>query len=82
MATGYVAAKALAQIAADPKQPEVARLLSGDNIWLRAGALRGLAEANAPGVEALLHRAAQPESPALVRHEAQVALRRLQREGR
>jgi hypothetical protein len=82
MATGYIAAKALAQIVADPKQPEAARLLSGDNIWLRAGALRGLAEANAPGVEALLHQAAQSESPALVRHEAQVALRRLQREGR
>src|SRR5262249_52777817 len=63
MAAGYIAARALARIAADPKQPEVARLLASDNIWLRAGALHGLAEARAPGVEALLREAAQPENP-------------------
>src|SRR5262249_17581119 len=51
MAAGYIAAKALAQIAGAAKQAEVVRLLTGDNVWLRAGALRGLAEARAPGAE-------------------------------
>ena len=77
MATGYIAAKALAQIAADSKQTDVARLLKSDNIWLRAGALRGLAEARASGVEALLRQAAEPDNPALVRQEARVQLHRL-----
>ena len=77
MAAGYIAAKALAQIAADSRQAEVARLLGGENLWLRAGALRGLAEAETPGVEALLRQAVGSENPALVRQEAQVALRRL-----
>src|SRR5262249_34243129 len=77
MATGYVAARTLARIAADPKQADVAGCLGSDNIWLRAGALRGLAEARAPGTEELLRKAADPESPAVVRSEAQVQLRRL-----
>jgi HEAT repeat protein len=76
MATGYIAAKALAQIAADPQHAEVARLLASDNIWLRAGALRGLAEARVPGIEGLLRQAAAEENPALVRNEARVQLRR------
>jgi HEAT repeat protein len=78
MPTGYIAAKAIAQITADAKQPDVARFLAGDNAWLRAGALRGLAEARAPGVEALLQQAMGPENPALVRHEAAVHWQRLQ----
>lgn len=77
MAIGYPAAAALARIAADPKHGLVAPLLTSDNIWLRAGALRGLAEAKAPGVEALLRAAAEEENPAVVRHEAQVQLRLL-----
>jgi HEAT repeat protein len=77
MAAGYAAARALAQIVADPKQADVARLLSGNNAWLRAGALRGLAEVRAPGVEQLLRQAAGEEAPALVRQEARVQLRRL-----
>src|SRR5205823_12451985 len=77
MATGYVAATALARIVADPKQADVARLLKSENVWLRAGALRGLAEARAPGVEALLREAAEEDGPALVRQEAGVQLRRL-----
>jgi competence ComEA-like helix-hairpin-helix protein len=76
MATGYIAARALAQIAGDAKQADVARCLASDNVWLRAGALRGLAEAKAPGVEELLRRAAEEENPAVVRSEAQVQLRR------
>jgi HEAT repeat protein len=78
MPTGYVAAAALAWIAADPKQPDVARCLAGDNAWLRAGALRGLAEARAPGVRELLRVAAGEEYPALVRQEASVQLSSIQ----
>jgi HEAT repeat protein len=76
MATGYAAARALAQIIADPRQADVARLLTGANVWLRAGALRGLAEVRAPGIEDLLRQAAEEESPALVRQEARVQLNR------
>jgi HEAT repeat protein len=77
MATGYIAAVAVGRIAADVKHAEIARLLHSDNIWLRAGALRGLAESNAPGIEKLLRAAAGVESPALIRHEALVQLQRL-----
>ncbi len=77
MAVGYAAARALARISADPKQAEVARLLRSDNVWLRAGALCGLAEARAPGVETLLRAALDPDNPALVRQEARVQLNRL-----
>jgi HEAT repeat protein len=77
MAVGYVAARTLARIAADPKQAEVARLLKSDNVWLRAGALRGLAEARARGVEELLRAALDPENPAVVRQEARVHLARM-----
>jgi HEAT repeat protein len=76
MATGYPAAVALARLAANPAQPDVARLLKGDNDWLRAGALRGLVEAQAPGIEELL-RAAQDDDATLVRQEARVQLREL-----
>jgi HEAT repeat protein len=81
MAVGYAAARALARIAADPKPADVARLLKSDNVWLRAGALRGLAEAQAPGVEELLQAALDPENPALVRQEARVQLNRLGKGG-
>src|SRR5207253_4606323 len=76
MAAGYPAARALARIAADPNQADVVRLLGSDNVWLRAAALRGLAEANAPGVEELLRQAAREDEPALVRSEARVQLRK------
>jgi HEAT repeat protein len=77
MAVGYAAARALARITADPKKADVARLLKSEYVWLRAGALRGLAEAKAPGVEELLRAALAPEEPALVRQEARVQLARL-----
>jgi hypothetical protein len=77
MATGYVAARALARIAADAKDPVVARLLQDENIWLRAAALRGLAEAGAQGIDHLLEDAARESSPALIRHEARLQLHRL-----
>jgi HEAT repeat protein len=75
MATGYPAAMALARIAADPQHPDVARLLESTNVWLRAGVLRGLAEARAPGIEKLLRAAADEDSPAVVRQEARMQLR-------
>ena len=43
-------------------------------------ALRGLAEAKVPGIEALLREADSEESPALVRQEAKVQTRRLRAE--
>jgi hypothetical protein len=76
MAVGYAAARTLARIAANPEQSDVARLLARRNVWLRAGALRGLAEADAPGIEALLRQAAGEDNPAVVRAEARVQLRR------
>jgi HEAT repeat protein len=72
MATGYAAARALARIVADPKQADVKRLLAGDNLWLRAGALRGLAEAKAPGVDRLLQETLDENNAALIRQEARV----------
>jgi HEAT repeat protein len=76
MATGYVAARTIARIAADPKHADVARLLNQENVWLRAGALRGLAEGGAPGIESILRQAAEEDSPALVRSEARLQLRK------
>jgi hypothetical protein len=78
MGTGYIAAKTLAQIIADPEQADIARCLASDNIWLQAGALRGLAEAKAPGIEAVLRQYADEEKPAVVRQEARIQLRRLE----
>jgi hypothetical protein len=77
MATGYVAARTLAQIAADAEDTKVAGLLASENPWLRAGALRGLAEVRAAGIEKLLQQAAEEDNPALVRHEALVQARRI-----
>jgi len=54
---------------------EVKRLLKSENVWLRAGALRGLAETEASGVRDLLIAAAAADQPALARQEALVQLR-------
>jgi HEAT repeat protein len=80
MAMGYIASKALAQIVADARHSEVERLLKSDNVWLRAGALRGLAEAKVAGAELMLKEAASPTNPAVVRAEAEVWLRRLEKD--
>lgn len=74
MAVGYIAARTLARIVADPKHKEVARLLGEENVWLRAGTLRGLAEASAPGCLEILRRAGEEDQPALVRYEARAQL--------
>jgi HEAT repeat protein len=79
MATGYIVSATLARIAADARQADVARLLQSPNPWLRAGALRGLAEARAPGIEELARKALDEANPALVRQEARVQLAALRK---
>ena len=75
MARGYVSAWTLAKLAGDEQHAEVQRLLKSENVWLRGGALRGLADAKAAGVNELLKAAAAPDQPALVRQEARLHLR-------
>jgi hypothetical protein len=78
MATGYIAAKALVQIAGDLKHPAVARLAAlkgGSNIWLVAGALRGAAEAGL--LKDKTNELTHANFPALERQEARVQARRL-----
>jgi len=76
MPLGYPAARALGRIARTMDHVDVARLLRSENAWLRAGVLRGLAEADAPQIEEELRRAALPDQPAMVRAEANVQLAR------
>jgi hypothetical protein len=76
MPLGYPSARALGRIVRDLEQPDAARLLKSENVWLRAGVLRGLAEADAPQIEQALRRAALPDQPAIVRAEANVQLAR------
>lgn len=77
MGLGYPAAKAIARLARSAEHPEVRRLLAADNLWLRAGALAGLTEARAPGIEDLLHGVLAGHPPALVANQAEVGLRTL-----
>jgi len=77
MGYGYPAAKAVAYLAAEVSHPDVKRLLASRNIWLRAGALAGLTEAHAPGVEDLLAELLVEPQPALIRAHAAVGLSRL-----
>jgi HEAT repeat protein len=74
MGLGYPAAKALARLAGQISHPEVQRLLADDNIWLRSGALRGLTEAEAPGIAAFLNDVLRQNVAGLVRAEAEVGL--------
>jgi HEAT repeat protein len=74
MPLGYVSARTLGRIVGDVKHADVQQLLKSDNVWLRAGVLRGLAEAHAPGVAAVLEDASRADQPALVRQEASVQL--------
>jgi len=57
-------------------------LLTERNIWLRAGALAGLIEAGAPGVDALLRQELKAHPPALLRAEMTVGLNTLAIAGR
>jgi hypothetical protein len=77
MGHGYPAAKALARLAAKISDPEVERLLAGENIWLRGGALAGLTEAHAPGIANLLSRLLDEDQPGLIHDHCRVGLRTL-----
>ncbi|MCX6907763.1 MAG: HEAT repeat domain-containing protein, partial [Verrucomicrobia bacterium] len=77
MGLGHPAAKAIARLAQNVEHPEVRRLLNSNNIWLRAGALAGLTEARAPGIETLLARVIDEHPAALVADLAAVGLRTL-----
>ena len=74
MGYGYPAAKALARRAADLSHPQVKRLLSSDNIWLRSGALAGLTEAQAPGIRNLLAQLLKQDQPAIIHDHCRVGL--------
>jgi hypothetical protein len=78
MGHGYPAARALARLAGSLHHKEVERLLNSENIWLRAGALSGLTEARAPGIEPLLEQLLAGHQPGLIRDHAQVGLTQLE----
>ncbi|GBD36980.1 hypothetical protein HRbin36_02110 [bacterium HR36] len=79
MALGYPAARAIGKILATTQHPSVQQLWQSENPWLRAGVLRGLAEAQAPDILPWLRLGQEPSQPALVRGEAEVQLFQLQR---
>jgi HEAT repeat protein len=74
MGYGYPAARAVAYLTADISHPDVQRLLASENIWLAAGALAGLTEAQAPGVEPLLRELLDGYQPGLIHDHAAVGL--------
>lgn len=78
MGYGYPAAKAVAKLTGQVSDVEVQRLLASENIWLRAGALAGLTEARAPGIEPLLLDLINRPQPALIHDQAAVGLSALQ----
>lgn len=77
MGLGYPAAKALARLTGSIDHAEVQRLLGSENIWLRAGALAGLTEARAPGIERLLRDLAETHPSGVVFDHARVGLAQL-----
>jgi hypothetical protein len=77
MGFGYPAAKAVARLVQEIPHPQVQRLLKSHNIWIRAGALEGLIEAQPPGVEHLLTQMLNVHQPGLIRDHAIVGLTRL-----
>jgi HEAT repeat protein len=77
MGHGYPAARALARLLGDLDHAEVQRLLQSENLWVRAGALAGLAEARAPGLQPLLERLLAGREPGMIRDHARAGLRGL-----
>ena len=73
MGFGYPAAKAAARLAGRLSDPAVERLLASENVWLRAGAIAGLSEANAPGLADLAAALLREPQPAILRDHAAVA---------
>lgn len=83
MAYGFAAARGLGMIVGDLKQPEIARLLQSDNVWLRAGVLDGLVERGDGAVVGQLERILSESSSAIVEEEARYGLKRMkQRDNR
>jgi HEAT repeat protein len=74
MGLGYPAAKAVARLAGQIAHPEVQRLLHHENHWIRAGALAGLVESRAPGIDDLLRELREERQTGLVRDQAAVGL--------
>jgi hypothetical protein len=74
MGLGYPAAKAVARLAGRIAHPEVQRLLHNENHWIRAGALAGLVESPAPGIDELLRELLEEHQSGLVRDQAAVGL--------
>ena len=72
MGQGYPAARALARLLGDLHHEEVQRLLKSENVWVRAGALSGLTDARAPGLEQFLEQLLAGHQPGLIRDHAQV----------
>jgi len=77
MAYGFAAARALGMIADDMQQNEIARLLSSDNVWLRAGVLDGLVERAGPAVSSELRKILANPPSAILEEEARYGLKRL-----
>ena len=77
MGHGYPAARAITRILAKTDSAEVRQLLAAENIWLRAGALAGLAEARAQGTGQILEQLLFIRQPALIRDHTRVGLNRL-----
>jgi hypothetical protein len=80
MGLGYPSAKALARLAGRIDHAQVQRLLESENIWLRAGALAGLTEARAPGIELLLREILETHPSGIVFDHARVGLARLEQQ--
>jgi hypothetical protein len=77
MGLGYPAAKAVARLAGRCDHAAVRRLLAGDNVWLRAGAVAGLSEARAPRLANLLKTLLRQPQPAILHDHARVGLDQL-----
>jgi hypothetical protein len=79
MAFGFAAARALGMIADDMQRDEVTRLLSSDNVWLRAGVLDGLVERREPAIAAELKQLLARSPSAILEAEARFGLRIIDR---
>jgi hypothetical protein len=77
MAYGFAAARGLGMIADDASPAEITRLLSSDNVWLRAGVLDGLVERAGPTVSGELRKILANPPSAILEEEARYGLTRL-----
>lgn len=77
MAYGFAAARGLGMIVDDMQTAEIARLLSSDNVWLRAGVIDGLIERQPDAVKAELQKILSNPPSAILEEEARYGLKRL-----